>query len=72
MPTYDPRDEVPVLEKMKAAGWITRYWQDRQDLYVEWTEAGRRKIRAWQANQQELGLESENQVKVLEFYSRYL
>jgi hypothetical protein len=72
LPEYDPRDEGPVLEKLKAAGWVTRYWQDRQDLYAEWSEAGKQKIRDWRANQHELGLESENQVNVLNFYSRYL
>ena len=69
---YDPRDEYPVLDKLKTAGWITRYWTDRQDLYADWTDAGEQKMRAWRAHQHELGLESENQVKVLEFYSRYL
>jgi DNA-binding PadR family transcriptional regulator len=69
---YDPRDEYPVLDKLKAAGWISRYWSDRQDLYAEWTELGRERMQNWSVHAEELQLDSDNQGRVMEFYSRYL
>jgi DNA-binding PadR family transcriptional regulator len=69
---YDPRDEYPVLEKLKAAGWISRFWADRRDLYADWTDAGRLRMRNWRLHAGELRLESDNQAKVMDFYSRYL
>ncbi len=69
---YDSKDEIPVLDKMQKAGWITRYWFDRQDIHAEWTDIGRSKMRNYKDHRHELNLESENQEAVLEFYSSYL
>lgn len=69
---YDAKDEIPVLEKMKNAGWIKSYSEDRQDIDVEWTEIGRDKMRNYEKFIDELKLESKNQNAVLAFYSRYL
>jgi len=68
---YDPRDEYPVLHKLKAAGWISRYWVDRQDLHAEWTDLGRQRMPNWALHRDELQ-ETDNQVKVMDFYSSYL
>ncbi len=69
---YDPKDEIPVLEKMKTAGWIKSYSEKRQDVDVVWTEEGRNKMRNFETHKYELKLESDNQNTVLVFYSRYL
>jgi DNA-binding PadR family transcriptional regulator len=69
---YDPKDEYPVLDRLRDAGWIIRYWADRQDIYVEWTSIGRLKIRTWQKFVDELKLQSENQLRVMDFFSQYL
>jgi DNA-binding PadR family transcriptional regulator len=69
---YDPIDEYPVLEKLKAAGWIVRYWADRQDIYAEWTSLGNERMRNWRQHVNELALETANQHKVMDFFSRYL
>lgn len=58
---YDPRDEYPVLEKLKSAGWISRFRADRQDLYADWTDLGRQRMLNWRLHANELGLESETQ-----------
>jgi hypothetical protein len=74
MPTgqYDPKDENPVLEKLRAAGWITRFWSDRQDIHAEWTPVGRAKMVDWHHYLDELKLESENQRRVMGFFLHYL
>jgi DNA-binding PadR family transcriptional regulator len=69
---YDSKDEYPVLEKLQAAGWITRFWSDRQDIYAEWTPIGRAKMADWKQFSDDLKLESENQRRVMDFFSHYL
>lgn len=71
-PNYDAKDEIPVLEKMKNAGWIKKYSENRQDIDVEWADLGREKMRDLKKYIDELKLESANQRAVLVFYSRYL
>ncbi|MBK8872235.1 MAG: hypothetical protein IPN19_14665 [Elusimicrobia bacterium] len=69
---YDPKDEIPVLVKMKTAGWIKGFSENRQDVDVVWTKEGRIKMRDLEAYKSELKLESDNQNAILVFYSRYL
>jgi hypothetical protein len=74
MPTgqYDPKDEYPVLKKLRAADGITRFWSDRRDIYAEWTPVGRARMIDWHHFLDELELESENQRRVMDFFSHYL